>query len=217
VPYFEIDQAAFDGLDEAVKGGFKPYEPEDVTGLKNKANEAVNEVKTAKARIKELDAELASAKLQKPAGEADKLQQQLDDANAKLAESQRAYGDLQGKVVKGSIDGEAGKLAASLTKDTARASLLAEKIASRLSYEDGSFKVLDASGKLTVSSITDLAAEVKGLYPFLVDGSQAKGGGAAVSQGGAVEKKVLKRSEFEALSPQQKAEAMKSGATLTDE
>lgn len=218
MPYFEVDQSVIDGLEDEVKAKFASYEPEDVSGLKNKANEAVNEAKTAKSEVKKLQADLAEAKINKPAGDADKVQQELDSALEKLSTVESSYTDLQKQIVQTNINGEAGKLAATLTTDTKKAQLLSEKIANRLSFDDGELKVLDNSGKLTISGIDDLATEIKSEYAFLVDGSPASGGGATGARGGAVaDTKEMGRSDFEKLDHVGRARFTKEGGKVINE
>ena len=214
---FEVDQTVIDGMEDDVKAKFAVYTPEDVSGLKNKANEAINKEKTAKAEVKRLEGELATAKINKPAGDADKVQQELDSALSKLAESETAHADLKGQVLKANINGEAGKLAALLTKDTGKASILTEKFASRLSFEDGEMKVLDSHGKLTVSSQDELSTEIKGMFPFLVDGSPSAGGGATGTRGGAeAETKEMSREDFGKKTPADQMAFIKSGGKTID-
>ena len=214
---FEVEQSVLDGLEEDVKAKFAVYEPEDVSGLKNKANEAVNKEKEVKAELLAVKAELAQAKVNKPAGDASKLQQELDSAKQKLTDSETSLTELKGQVLKSNINGEAGKLAALLTKDTGKASILTEKFASRLSFEDGEMKVLDSHGKLTVSSQDELSTEIKGMFPFLVDGSPSAGGGATGTRGGAgAEVKEMSRADFGKKTPADQMAFIKSGGETID-
>lgn len=225
MPYFEVDQAVIDGLDEEVKAKFAAYEPEDVSGLKTKANEALNEAKTAKAERKSLEAQiatlesnLAEAKLNKPAGDSTKLQEQLDDANRKLADKEQSFSQLQESITQNQIKSEAARIAAGITKDTTKAGLLAEKLSSRLAFDEGSIKVLDADGKLTVSSTDDLVGEFKESFPFLVDGSPAQGGGAAGNKaGGGSAEKTIGRTDFDKMDHVQRAEFAKGGGKVINE
>ena len=50
---------------------------------------------------------------------------------------------------------------------------------------DNDVRVLDGNGNLTVSTVEELTNAIKSEYPFLVDGSQAAGGGANGSSSGA--------------------------------
>jgi len=228
MPYFEVEQSVIDGLDEDLKGKFAAYTPEDVTGLKNKANEAVNEAKDAKKAKRELEGQISNLNEQLKAaqegkggeGNADaaKLQQQLDDANQKLEKSQNDYSDLQKSVTKAQITGEAAKLAAGLTKDATKRDDLTEKFVRRLAFDEGAIKVLDADGKFTISSTDDLVGEIKGKYPYLVDGSAAQGGGAAGNKaGGGSTEKTIAHSEYSKLSPREKGEKQRAGFSVIDD
>jgi len=106
---------------------------------------------------------------------------------------------MNANIIQQKIQAESGKIAASLTKDTQRASLLQQQISQRLSVVDDELRVVD-NGQLTVSTIEDLTSTIKQQYPFLVDGSQAVGGGAARSEGRAEERaKQISRADFEAM------------------
>jgi len=127
-------------------------------------------------------------------------------------------GEIRSSVTKQTINAEASRVAASLTKDTARAGLLAEKIAGRLKFTDEGIKVLDASGSLTVSSIEDLATSIKADFPFLVDGSQSSGGAALGSKGGAGgSQKQATRSEFDAMDQAARSTFARSDGVVIDD
>ena len=113
------------------------------------------------------------------------------------------------------MEGQAGRVAASLTKDTARANLLSQQISSRLSLVDGEVRVLDTNGNLTVSSVEELTQSIKAEYPFLVDGSQAAGGGATGGSSGAGDTKQVSRSDFDAMDNRKRMSFVKSGGKIT--
>lgn len=190
---------------------------ESTAGLRAKADELLAEKKEAQRKAKE-----AAEKLAKEAEEKAKAEnnyEQLYQSRTKEAETLKAELEkMQSSMKAEKINGEAGRIAASLTKDPAKAALLGEKLAQRLTLTDDGLKVLDDQGQLTVSSLDELKAQVSTQYAFLVDGSQAKGGGATGARGGAVaDVKEMKRSDFEALDPQKRMEFAKSGGKLTDD
>lgn len=116
------------------------------------------------------------------------------------------------------INGEASKIAATLTKDVNKAKLLQQQISSRLTLVDNEIRVTDEGGQLTVSSLDDLTQSIKNNYPFLVDGSQAQGGGAVRAQGRAeARNKELTRAEFEGLSHAERQQFFENGGKLYDE
>ena len=84
---------------------------------------------------------------------------------------------MQNNIARQTIAGEAGKIASRLTKDTNKAQLLQQQITQRLTLVDNEVRVTDESGQPTISSIDELANSIKTAYPFLVDGTQANGGG----------------------------------------
>jgi hypothetical protein len=116
------------------------------------------------------------------------------------------------------ISAEAGKIASQLTKNVQRADLLSEKISQRLTIVDGEIRVTDENGQLTVSTIDELTASIRGKYDFLVDGTQASGGGAARSDGRAEGRSLeISRAEFEGMNHAQRADFFKSGGTIFDD
>jgi len=218
MPFYEVDEATIEALEEDVRAKFKSYEPEDVTGLKNKANELLNQVKTIEAEKTQLTADLKTSKLKTNPGKADELQQQLDDAISKKAELEKNYEALTHTVTSEKVSGEAMRLATTATKDTSKAAMLASQIKNRLQLDQGGFKVLSSDGKLTVSTTEELLGEFKKSAPFLFDGSGAAGGGANGARSGAsTDVKNMSRTDFNSLNPKQQSEFSKSGGALTDE
>jgi len=128
-----------------------------------------------------------------------------------------AYNDLQTSIKRQKINTEAGRIAASLTKDLSRAKLLEQQVSSRLTLVDDQIRVVDDNGQLTVSTLDDLTNKIKNDYPFLIDGSQASGGGAARSAGGAVQSaKEISRSDFEGMGHSQRSQFVKAGGRIVD-
>lgn len=216
--YFEVpDDFDFESLGDA-KTAFKSYEPEDVSGLKTKANELLTEKKAAEARAAELEAKLKTSKVKEPDGKgSEQLQSQLEDAMKQLAEQKDAYSALQGEIRKSKINGEAAKLAASLTKDTRRAGLLAEKIGARLDIDGDKIVVLDGNGNHTISSLDDLTSSIKKDFDFLVDASSAAGGGAEGGRGGAAKTKEISRSEFDKMGHPERASFFRDGGKVVSD
>jgi hypothetical protein len=216
--FFELpDDFDVNSLGEA-KAVLKPYQPEDVTGIKNKANELLGEKKAIEARAAELEAQLKKSKVQDPDGKnSEKIQAQLEDAMNRLKEQQEAYAGLQKEVKQSKINGEASRLAALLTKDARRAALLAEKISGRIDIDNGKPVVLDHGGNPTISTLDDLAETIKKEFDFLVDGSQATGGGATGGSGGAAKSKEMKRSDFDKLSQFERATFARSGGKVIND
>jgi hypothetical protein len=189
---------------------------EETAGLKAKVDELLGE----KKRVQQ---EREEARLQAKREAEEKAQKEND--YKQLFESQKQETDtlrstidqMNAKMQKAQIGAEAGKIASQLTKDVQRAELLSEKISQRLTIVDGELRVTDESGQLTVSTTDELANTIRSKYGFLVDGTQASGGGAARSDGRADERpKEISRMEFEGLSHEQRAGFFRSGGTIFD-
>ncbi len=215
--YIEIEDDVYNGFDDDLKGKLKPYKPEDTSGLKNKANELLNEKKALEAQLAESQAEIKKLKVNPPKGDDTKLQSQLDDAMSKLTESQNQYAELQNTMKSEKRNSEAMKIASELTRDNKRANLLAEKIANRIDIDNGNVVVLDANGNPTVSTTAELSSQIKSEYDFLVDGSQASGGGAKGGSGGAAGAKQATRTQFDGMSQSERASFVKDGGKVVND
>lgn len=157
--------------------------------IKAKNEELLDETKKAKAAKKAAEDEAAAA-AKKAAEEAGDFKQLYESSEAARKEAEEKLQAQQRTARESALKSKAAELAAGLTKDTGRAEILADKIRQRLGYsEDGAIRVLDESGGLTVSPVEELVTQIKGRFPFLVDGSQASGGGASGSGGGGATKK----------------------------
>ena len=214
---FELDDSIKEQLSERLNQTSQQRLEEETTGLKSKVDELLAEKKKVQA---EREAAREQAKLEaeeKAIAEnnyKELFESQKEESNALRQTIERMNADMQ----KQKINEQAVKLAATLTKDTGRAQLLQKEFSQRLALVDGELRVTDPSGQLTVSSLEDLVSSIKTDYPFLVDGIQASGGGAVKAQGGAeARSKEMSRSDFEALSVQQKSDFMRSGGKLYDE
>jgi len=190
---------------------------EETAGLKAKVDELLGEKKRVQQEREEARLQAKAEAEEKAKREND--YKQLFEAQKQESDTLRATIEkMNANLQKTQITAEAGKIASQLTKDTQRAELLSEKISQRLTIVDGELRVTDESGQLTVSSPEELANTIRSKYQFLVDGTQASGGGAARSDGRAEERpKEISRSEFDALSHGQRAEFFKSGGSVFDD
>jgi len=145
--------------------------------------------------------------------------QQLYESQKQEADSLRKkIEEMNHAVQRQTIGGEAAKIASTLTKDVAKAKLLEKEISQRLSLVENEIRVVDESGQLTVSTLDDLTANIRQNYPFLVDGIQAQGGGAARSHGGAdVGNKEISRSQFDELNQAQRSRFFRDGGQIIDD
>lgn len=189
---------------------------EQVAGLKAKNEELLAEKKRVQAEKERIDAEARTEK-ERIAQENGQFKELYESQKQEASQLRKTIEEMNQSVARQKIQSEAQRLASSLTKDVARAKLLEKEISQRLSLVEGEVKVLDDSGQLTVSTLDDLSATIKQTYPFLVDGSQAQGGGAARSQGGAdVGAREMSRSDWEQLDPVRKKEFFTKGGKLVD-
>lgn len=212
-------------LDDDTKGELmKQFQQEaqklidaEVAGLKAKNDEILHERTLLQERIAETE---AKAKRQAE----DKLKEEND--YKQLFEAQKQETDtlrktieqMNQQAVQQKVQSEAAKIAGTLTKDLEKAKLLQKEISGRLTLVDNEVRVTDESGQLTVSSLDDLTTSIKDNYPFLVDGSQAQGGGAVRAIGGADSRsQQMSRAEFEELGHAQRAKFFQDGGKLVNE
>ncbi len=226
---YQIDASEAQGLDEVTQSlyeqqgdnyvlrvdGLPKPQAEDVTGLKRKVDELLTEKKAAQQKALEAQEE-AKREAEEKLKKANDYEQLYTSSEAEREKAAKELADLQATILRQNVISKASEVASDLTKDTARAKLLSEQISSRLSLVDGEMRVLDSSGNLTVSTIEELTASIKTEYPFLVDGSQAAGGGAIGSTSGAGSSKIMTRADFDAMSQAKRAEYIKGGGKLTN-
>jgi hypothetical protein len=222
---YTVDEEKFTSLDEGVQGLYEKNDTgyqlkveglppqEDVSGLKRKVDELLNEKKNAQQKAIEAERQAQAEKEEKLAkeGKWEALYNSSEEARRK---SDQSLSDLNLKIERQQINNNALEVASNLTKDTARAKLLSEKLAERLSIVDGDVRVTDQNGNPTVSTLEELTLQIKNEYPFLVDGSQASGGGATGNSGGAGDSKTLTRADFESLPAFKRMEFIKSGGQI---
>ena len=186
---------------------------EDVSGLKRKIDELLTEKKTVQQKASEAE-ELAKAETAEKLRKANDFEQLYNSSESERQKASEELATLKANLQKQQVASQAGQVASSLTKDTARAKLLTEQISSRLSLVDGEIRVLDGNGNLTVSTVQELTQSIKAEYPFLVDGSQAAGGGATGGNSGAGDTKQVSRSEFDAMDAIKRMKFVKSGGKI---
>jgi flagellar biosynthesis GTPase FlhF len=201
----------------AIEAQLQGMVEQQVAGLKSKNDQLLAE-KKAKQREAEEAQQLAKQQAEEKAKAENDYKQLFEAQKSESDRYRQEMEKMQQERIQARIDAESGRIASGLTKDVAKASLLQQQIGQRLSFVDGEIRVLDDSGQLTVSTLSDLTSSIKERLPFLVDGSQAAGGGAARSEGRAQERSTeISRAEFEAMSHQQRAEFFASGGQLFDD
>jgi len=221
---YKVREESFDTLDDSVKGLYSQGEDgytlnvdgvpkEDVSGLKRKIDELLTEKKTVQQKAMEAE-ELARQETAEKLRKANDFEQLYNSSESERQKAADELATLKANLQQQQVEGQAGRVAASLTKDTARANLLSQQISSRLSLVDGEVRVLDTNGNLTVSSVEELTQSIKAEYPFLVDGSQAAGGGATGGSSGAGDTKQVSRSDFDAMDNRKRMSFVKSGGKI---
>ena len=189
----------------------------EVAGLKAKNEELLAEKKRAQQEKEEAYAK-ARAEEERIAQENGQFKELYEAQKQEASTLRKTIEEMNQAVQQQKVQSEAQRIASTLSKDTARAKLLEKEIGHRLTLVDGEVKVLDESGQLTVSTLDDLTATIKHSYPFLIDGSQAQGGGAARSQGGAdVGAREMSRSDWEALDHRAKHDFFQKGGKLVND
>lgn len=190
---------------------------EEVSGLKAKNDELLSEKKAALRAKEELDAK-ARAEKEEIAKQQNDFKQLYESQKQEADSLRKKIEEMNHAVQRQTIGGEASRIAATLTKDVAKAKLLEKEISQRLSLVENEIRVVDESGQLTVSTMDDLTAQIRTNYPFLVDGIQAQGGGAARSHGGAdVGNKQISRSEFDGMNQGQRAKFLREGGKVIND
>lgn len=218
----EID--SIDGLDESIQGLYKEnngkyvldvdlgdrYVPvESVAGLKENHDKLLSEKKAAKAEAARIAEEKAKAN-----GDLESLTKSFEQRERELKDQ---LGSLQQSIANKELSGAASNIAHDLA-DGANAKLLAKLLKDRLRYEDGSIKVLDDSGNLTMSSIDDLKSEIRASedYKSLIRGSKATGSGALSGVDGRASNETVTREQFEQMNHAQRQKFFNAGGKVVN-
>lgn len=237
---YQLD--SLDGLDDATKQLYTekdgkyvldvedvpdPSGGEDVEGLKRKRDELQDETKKVKRERDELKQELDEKGREGARNNGDiealerSYQEKLEAKDKELEQVTQRY---QSAIQDMTVNSEAQRLANELAVDGESANVLIPHIKQRLSVEerDGEFRtvVLDEGGKPSANKPDELKGEFAENPAFkrVVAGSKASGGGAdGGDQGGGAAQKQVDRSTFEGWSPQQQAQHVKEGGSVTDE
>ncbi len=182
-----------------------------IDGLKSKNDELLGETKKAKNAKRDAE-DLAKKEAEDAAranGDHEQLYKSSEEARLKL---QTEHNDLMGSIANEKRDNAAMKLATELA-DGYNAEILSEAISKRLKWADGSIKVTDENGALTVSTLDELKTIFKNneRYASLLKGNQSSGGGASGGSNSGGAAKTMTRADFDALDPARQMEFMKSG------
>lgn len=209
----DAKQAIQSYIDEEAKKRAQPLVDAEVTGLKNKNSELLGKLKEQQALAETLKAEQAQAAEESVPREYKEYVQSLEKTTETLRSELNDF-KRQQEVAK--MRERAVKLAAGLTKDTRKGDLLQKEVMERLTLVEGEVKVLDEHGQVSAMTMEELEGSIRQNLDFLVDGSQAQGGGAVRSEGEAQKPMEMSRDEFRSQSPAEKMDFIKSGGTIIE-
>lgn len=212
----ELDDGVKQQIAERLNQTLQERLENETKGLKSKVDELLSEKKKVQQE-REQAREMARLEAEQKAQKENDYKQLFEAQKEESNTLRQTIEKMNADITRQKITTEAAKLAAQLTKDTGRAQLLQKEISQRLTLVDNELRVTDESGQLTVSSMEDLANAIKTTYPFLVDGSQASGGGAVKAQGGAEARKEVSRAAFDKMDQWQRSDFIKSGGKIFDE
>jgi len=218
---------SLDGLDESIQQlyeqsgdfftlkveGMPKTESEDLSGLKAKVQQLMDETKAAKQKARE--AEEAKAKqFEKTAQEKGEFQTLWEQAQQKLAEKDQELQDFTTRMQQKEIDVAALSVGTQLAKtDAKRASVLADYAAKYARHDGESVQFLVGGIEVDTKALME---HLKKEFPFLVDGSGATGGGAASSRSGGAAQKQISRADFDMMAPDRKMAFVKDGGVIVD-
>src|SRR6056297_1254466 len=187
----DVREKAEEDVKQDIKESGKTYTEEEVqklideqvNGLKNKVDELLGEKKSATQKAKELE-EYQKTQEEERMKEKEQFRELYEREQENKRQLQEEHEAFKHQIKTQTIQSEATKLAAELTRDTSRSELLQEKVAQYAKYSDDG--VTFELGGVPVEK-DKILSHLREKYLFLVDGSGATGGGAAGQQnGGAV-------------------------------
>ncbi len=195
---FEIDQEAFDALEEANQGLYAKHGEGyrlDVEGIDTGEDlkKALEHERTNRAKARE---DLESLRKEQEAAERTRLEEQKEfeslykKTQEELDSERKQAREFRDQITQRDIQASAQSIAQELaSKDAKRAKVLADYASRFAKLEDG--QIVYEIGGLKVDK-AQVAKHLKEEFPFLVDGSQASGGGASGGKGGGATSKPLK-------------------------
>lgn len=183
---FEVE--SLEGIDENIRQLYVEHEGKyrlDVEGIDpaDELKDALRKEREERARAKERARELEEAQA---AAEQERLKEK-EEFKTLWEREQQAKKELQEKyetflkqVQQKEVELASSSIAAELTRDTKRAELLKEQIGKYARYTDEGVKFEMGGVEVDRSKVIEHLTES---YGFLIDGSQATGGGATGSKG----------------------------------
>jgi hypothetical protein len=203
-------------LKTTIEQQFKSYVEETTKGLKANNDALLAEKKKAQEAAEQASA-LAKLENEEKLKAKNDYKQLFESQQQESVQLKQRLEEMMTEKKQSKISTEAARIAAGLTKDVGRLKMLEKELGQRLTLVDDQIRVADQNGQLTVSTINDLIVQIKTDYPFLIDGSQATGGGAARSSGGAGSgDKIITRADYDSMRPIERSKYMQSGGRVTD-
>lgn len=187
-------------------------QPEDTSGLKNKLNELMTEAKEAKRKARELE-ESKTQQEEESAKEKGEFKTLWEQAQQRLSEKDEELKQFSEKIQQKDVNIAARSVGSMLAKsDAKRAEVLSDYAAKYARHNGDEVEFIVNGAQVDTNA---LMAHLTKEYPFLVDGSNATGGGAQSSSGGGASKNV-NRTEFDNMSPDKKMAFLKDGGIVED-
>lgn len=184
-----------------------------VKGLKSKLDEVLGETKAEREKRKALEQAQTEAE-KKAAEEKGEFEKLYRTATEQLEAERKQAREFRDQITQRDIKSSAQSIAQQLaSKDAKRASVLADYASKYAKFEDG--QITYEIGGVKVDS-AKVAEHLKSEYPFLVDGSQASGGGAAGDGGGAPKGKQVTRQQWDSMGHSDRASFAKEGGKVVD-
>jgi len=230
----KLELDTIEGLEDGVKGLYEEKDGKfrlkvdglpDVSGLKKKLDELMDESKAAKRKAKEIEeaAERERAEALAKSGDVESLRKSYDEKFGKTkTEYETQIQNYQQQLQRLTVGQTATTLAAELAIPGS-APVLLPHIQARLSMEirDGQpvTVVMSADGKPSAMTIEELKTELSANPAFapIIAASKAAGGGASGGgNGGGAAKKAVTRAQFDGMNAVQRTEHLKAGGTITN-
>lgn len=230
----KLELDTIEGLEDGVKGLYEEKDGKfrlkvdglpDVSGLKKKLDELMDESKAAKRKAKEIEeaAERERAEALAKSGDVESLRKSYDEKFGKTkTEYETQIQNYQQQLQRLTVGQTATTLAAELAIPGS-APVLLPHIQARLSMEirDGQpvTVVMSADGKPSAMTIEELKTELSANPAFapIIAASKAAGGGASGGgNGGGAAKKAVTRAQFDSMNAVQRTEHIKAGGTITN-
>ena len=187
-------------------------QPEDTSGLKNKLNELMTEAKEAKRKARELE-ESKTQQEEESAKEKGEFKTLWEQAQQRLSEKDEELKQFSEKIQQKDVNIAARSVGSMLAKSDAKRAEVLSDYAAKYARHNGEQVEFIVNGAQVDTNA--LMAHLTKEYPFLVDGSNATGGGAQSSSGGGASKNV-NRTEFDNMSPVKKMAFLKDGGIVED-